>query len=319
MYHGGDSEVLTGEALKDGYREKVLLADKLPLWFAKEPEDMQRIFDEQLRRLDTPFIDFYLVHNVFEKSLSVFRAFDVAGFLKAKQAEGLIKHIGFSYHGKTTEFFKEVIDAFPWDFCQIQLNYMDAEIQAGVAGLKYAADKGIPVVIMEPLKGGKLTDFVPDSIQDLFAATGVQRSAAEWAFRWVADFPGILTILSGMSSMTQVEENLQIFDTIGEACLTERERKAITLAAAEYNNLIPYSCTACRYCMPCPVGLNIPGIISDRNEAAIYHAEEKIAASVRMFTRPLPSACTACRACEEKCPQHLPIPDIMKQSAELFE
>jgi predicted aldo/keto reductase-like oxidoreductase len=319
VYHGGKSEVVLGKALKDGYREKVFVADKLPVLSVKSREEAPKLLDEQLRRLDTSHIDMYLLHNVFKKTWETVKTFKLLDMLEEKRALGLIKHIGFSYHGDGLPFFKEVIDAFPWDFCQIQLNYMDAEFQAGVKGLKYAASKGIPVVIMEPLKGGKLTDAIPQSIQKYWDGIDVKRSPADWAFRWVADFPEVLTILSGMSTFAQVEENIGILSAADANALTDEERAIIGKVADEYNKLTPYSCTACKYCLPCPVKINIPNLIGMRNEATIFESTEKVAFSIRNFVRPMPSACVACKQCEEKCPQHLPIADIMAESAAMFE
>jgi predicted aldo/keto reductase-like oxidoreductase len=319
MYHGGESEVVLGKALKDGYREKVFVADKLPVMYAKSAEDAPKLLDEQLRRLDVSHIDMYLLHDIREKPWERVKDFKLLGMLEEKRALGLIKHIGFSYHGETVEFFREVIDAFPWDFCQIQLNYMDAKLQAGVEGLKYAAGKGIPIVIMEPLKGGKLTDVIPESIQKYWDGIDVKRSPADWAFRWVADFPEVLTILSGMSTFEQVEENLRILSDAGANALTDEERAIIGRVADEYNKLTPYSCTACKYCMPCPVEIDIPEVIGLRNEATVFESVKKVAYAIRTFVRPAPSACVACTQCEEKCPQHLPIADIMAESAAMFE
>jgi predicted aldo/keto reductase-like oxidoreductase len=319
MYHGGKSEPLVGKALKDGYREKVLLADKLPIVFVKESSDQQRFLDEQLERLDLPYIDMYLAHDINEKSWEKVKKFDTLRFMEEKRNEGVIKHVGFSFHGETPAFFREVIDAFPWDFCQIQLNYMDAELQAGVEGLKYAASKGIPVVIMEPLKGGKLTDVLPGPIKAYWDRIGAKRTPAEWGFKWVANFPEVMTILSGMSTFEQVDENIRILSDAEANALTPDELDIIERVAAEYNGLIPYSCTACRYCMPCPERLNIPYLISLRNEATIFESPDKIAFTINSFVRPKPSACISCRQCEEKCPQHLPIADIMDESERMFE
>jgi predicted aldo/keto reductase-like oxidoreductase len=319
MYHGGNSEVALGKALKDGYREKVLLADKFPLAFAKTKEDVPKLFDKQLKRLDVDCIDMYLMHNINEDSWNTVKNLDIMAFFDEKRAQGLIKHKGFSYHGGTVEFFKEVIDAFPWDFCQIQLNYMDAEVQAGVEGLKYAASKGVSVVIMEPLKGGKLTDVLPESIRKYWDGVEIKRTPADRALRWVANFPEVLTILSGMSTFEQSEENIRVLSDADANMLSENELAVIRKVADEYNKLTPYSCTGCRYCMPCPIGIDIPGLIEMRNESTMFECPEKIAFSIQTFVRPLPSECIACKACEEKCPQHLHISDIMAESAEMFE
>ncbi|MEL7655291.1 MAG: aldo/keto reductase, partial [Bacillota bacterium] len=275
MYHDGASEVAVGKALKDGYREKVLLADKMPVWMARTEEDVERIFNEQLARLDVDCIDMYLVHNInaaiWQRSLK----FNTLAFLEKKKADGKIKQIGFSFHDEY-EVFEEVIKAYPWDFCQIQLNYMDADFQAGVKGLKLAGSLNIPVIIMEPLKGGKLTDKLPKSIQTVWDQAPVKRTPAEWALRWVADFPEVLTILSGMSSMEQVDENIRILNEAEPNSLSAEEHKIIDSAASEYNKLIQYSCTGCKYCMPCPFKVDIPSIISYYNDWYLFDGNQKI-------------------------------------------
>lgn len=320
MYHKGKSEELVGKALKDGYREKVLLADKMPVWLAKDEEKMKEIFDTQFERLDVDCIDMYLVHSVDGPIWRRAQKFNLMDFLYEKQAEGKIKHIGFSFHGDL-DLFKEIIDMYDWDFCQIQLNYMDKEFQAGVEGLKYAAAKGIPVIIMEPLKGGKLTDKLPASVKELWDNAPVKRTPAEWGLRWVANHPEVLCILSGMSSGEQLEENLRIMSEAEPDSLTEEELAIIDKASDEYNKLIQYSCTECRYCMPCPMKIDIPDNISYYNEWFLYEGNPKVKADFFTFTIEgrRASACVSCKACEEKCPQHLPIAEIMAKTADLFE
>jgi predicted aldo/keto reductase-like oxidoreductase len=312
VYHDGQSEVVVGKALKDGYREKVTIATKLPSWPIKTLEDRDRILNESLQRLGVEYIDNYLVHGINEKTLPDFKKFDVFNFVIEKKAEGKIKNMGFSYHGETFEFFKELIDSYDWDFTQIQLNYMDKEIQAGEAGLKYAASKGIPVVIMEPLRGGKLTDVVPDSIQARWDQTGTGYTPAEWGLRWVANYPEVTTILSGMSTVAQVEENVRILSNADANELSEKELEIIDGVAEEYRARMPYGCTECRYCMPCPQKLEIPSIITFRNEVDMYENLRTTKFAVRNFIDVQPSACTDCKECEDKCPQHLPISQIMK-------
>lgn len=321
MYHNGTSEVVTGKALRDGYREKVLLADKMPVWWAKEPEDQEKIFNEQLERAGTDYFDMYLIHNVDENIWKRVLKFETLEFIKKKQAEGKIRNIGFSFHGETFEFFKEVLDYYDWDFCQIQLNYMDTEIQAGIKGLRYAGEKGIPVVIMEPLKGGKLTDALPDSIQKYWDEAPVKRSPAEWALRWVADQPEVMTILSGVTTMDQLQENMDILSEAEPNSLGDEELAIIEKVGKKYNELIPYSCTNCKYCMPCPNKVSIPDIIANRNEWELYNHNPKIKSDYDLFIAPKrrASACIECGDCEEKCPQHLPIIQIMKESEEIFE
>jgi predicted aldo/keto reductase-like oxidoreductase len=317
-YHDGKSEPLVGKALKDGYREKVVLATKLPLWAIKKREDMYKLIDEQMERLDDTFIDNYLIHDINDESYKDVKKWDVISFMQEMKAAGRIGNIGFSYHGTTTEFFKELIDVFDWDFVQIQLNYMDTEYQAGVEGMKYAASKGIPVVIMEPLRGGKLVDVIPDTIEEYWANAPVKRTPAEWALRFVANFPEVLTILSGMSSMAQVEDNIRILSGADADSLTAEELGIIARVADEYHKRIPYGCTACEYCLPCPVKLEIPRIIELRNDVDVYGAKEKVAFVYDNFLDPKPTECIACKKCEEICPQHLHIADIMEETAGIF-
>ncbi|MBP6491554.1 MAG: aldo/keto reductase [Clostridia bacterium] len=320
MYHDGFSEVVVGKALKDGYREKVLLADKLPVWMAKTEEGLETLFNEQLKRLDVDCIDMYLIHSINAGIWKRALKFNVFEFLEKKRAEGKIKQIGFSFHDEY-DVFEEVIKAYPWDFCQIQLNYMDSEFQAGLKGLKLAGSLNIPVIIMEPLKGGKLTDVLPKSIQAFWDHSPVKRTPAEWALRWVADFPEVLTILSGMTSIDQVDENIRILSEADPGSLTEAEQKTIQNVADEYNKLIPYSCTACRYCMPCPANIDIPTVIGFYNDWFLFEGNKKIMDDFYTWIPPKsrPSVCVDCKACEGHCPQQLPVSDIMKKAEDLFE
>lgn len=320
MYHDGESEKIVGKALKDGYREKVLLADKMPVWMAKDEQAMAALFQEQFDRLEVDVIDMYLVHNITAPVWKRAQKFNLLSFLEEKRAEGKIKHIGFSFHDDLA-LFKEVINAYPWDFCQIQLNYMDKDFQAGEEGLRYAAERGIPVIIMEPLKGGKLTDALPRSVERLWSQAEIQRTPAEWALRWVADHPEVMTILSGVSTPQQLEENLRILSDVKPGSLTQKERTIIDQVSAEYNKLIQYSCTACKYCMPCPKKIDIPTAIQFYNEWFLYEGNPKLRKDYPVWLTEgrQPGDCISCKACEEHCPQHLPISEIMKKTAEIFE
>lgn len=320
MYHDGFSEVAVGKALKDGYREKVFLADKMPVWMAKSEEAVEKIFEDQLKRLDVDCIDFYLVHNITVPIWERVLKLNTLAFLEKRKAEGKIKHIGFSFHDEY-ELFEKVIQAYPWDFCQIQLNYMDSDFQAGEKGLKLAGSLNIPVIIMEPLKGGKLTDKIPQSVEAFWSQAPVKRTPAEWALRWVADFPEVLTILSGMNTMEQVDENIRILTDADPNSLTKEEHKVIKNVGEEYKKLIQYSCTACKYCLPCPIKIDIPTVIGFYNDWFLFDGNQKIKDDFFTWISPKarPSICETCKACEDHCPQHLPISDIMKKAADLFE
>ena len=318
-YHGGKSEKILGKALKDGYREKVLLADKMPIWIAKDEDSMKSIFYKQLERLDTDCIDMYLVHNVNRGIWKRALKLNLMPFLEEMKAEGRIKHIGFSFHD-SYEFFEEMLDAYPWEFCQIQLNYMDKDHQAGVRGLKYAAEKGLDVIVMEPLKGGRITDAIPPVIQSLWDSAPVKRSPAEWAFKWLASMPEITLMLSGMSSKDQVEENIKLLSDESITKMTDDESALIDKVSDEYNRLIKYACTGCNYCMPCPQKLDIPRILRYFNDWNVYEKNPSTKMEYETWIGPGQHAsdCIGCRACEEKCPQALPIAEAMKEAAEAF-
>ena len=318
-YHNGKSEGLVGKALKDGYREKVLLADKMPIWLAKDEEHMKEMFQTQLERLDTDYIDMYLVHSVNKPNWKRIKKLNLMPFLEEMKAAGKIKHIGFSFHD-SYELFEEVLDSYPWEFCQIQLNYMDKDIQAGVKGLKLAAEKGLSVIIMEPLKGGKLTTGIPPTVQELWNNAPVKRTPAEWGFKWLANMPEVTLILSGMSSREQLQQNIATVSAADLNVLSDEERELIDKVSDEYNRLIKYSCTGCEYCLPCPQKLKIPDLIDTLNEWNIYGQNP---ATKMEYIEWVPegrhaSDCISCKACEKKCPQGLPIAQIMKETSEIF-
>ena len=319
MYHDGQSEVIVGKALADGYRDKVLLADKMPVWMADSEEEMRQIFENQLERLDVEYFDFYLAHNLNKAFWEKAVEYKLLDFLKEKREAGKIKYIGFSFHDDL-EFFKKIIDVFEWDFCQIQLNFMDKNFQAGVEGLKYAGEKNIPVVIMEPLKGGKLTDKLPISVAEIWKEALIERTPAEWALRWVANFPEVLTVLSGMSEPEHVVENIGVLSDAGVGLLTELEMEIIDRASTEYNRLIKASCTRCKYCLPCPMGIDIPDTLGHYNDWFLYDQNPKIKKDFFFNNGDhLPSTCIDCKECEKKCPQQLPISSLMKEMVEIFE
>ena len=320
VYHGGNSERAVGMALRDGYREKVFIADKMTVTSVQKPDDVKTIFAEQLQRLGTEVIDFYLLHNVNSRSWNRFLQFGIVQFLEQKKAEGKVKYIGFSFHDEF-DFFKQIVDFRPWDFCQLQFNYMDTQIQAGLRGLHYASQKALQVIVMEPLKGGKLTTNVPENVLRVFEKAPVKRSPAEWALRFVADRPEVLTILSGMSNMEQVENNLQILANVKPGDLTAEEHQIISDAANEYRSLFRASCTECHYCMPCPYGVHITLVMRYYNN---WFSFGKSPQTLTEYNLRVPEGkravdCAACNVCLEKCPQKLPIPDIMAECREIFK
>jgi len=318
MYHDGESEVVVGKALKDGYREKVILADKLAVWYTREESGLPDIFETQMKRLDVDCIDMYLLHNVTKPIWKLAGKVNAMSFIEKKKAEGKIKHIGFSFHDDFS-LFKEVVDSYDWDFCQIQLNYMDTEWQAGLEGLKYAASKGIPVVIMEPLKGGRLTDVLPERVEKLFDSLDTKRTPADWALRWLANFPEIMTILTGVSNIQQTDENMKTLSEAMPNSMSEKELATIKQIADTYREMIQYDCTTCNYCMPCPERLNIPHAMNIYNEWFLFAQSQKTKDDFKMYFPKGTSGCTKCKVCEEKCPQHLNISEMMEKADALFK
>ena len=311
-YHNGNSEPLVARALQDGYREKVHLATKLPSWLIETEADFDKYLNEQLERLQTDHIDFYLLHGLNQKHWEKYQRLNVLDWLEKTKASGRIRHFGFSFHD-TVEVFKSIVDSYDhWDFCQIQYNYMDIERQAGTEGLKHAASKGLAVVIMEPLLGGRLVE-PPQSIQALWDTADVQRSAPDWSLQWLWDQPEVSVILSGMSTMQQVQQNIASAEKSGVGSLTDEEKTLVAKVRAEYEAISPIPCTRCEYCLPCPNELNIPQMLSMFNSGKMYN---KLDLARDMYQRFVPEGqraedCIACRECESKCPQQIQISDWM--------
>ncbi len=316
VYLGGESEKIVGKALRDGYREKVTIATKLPLWQCKEPADMQRIFDEELERLQTDHIDFYLVHSLNKERIPLLKEYGVFEFLDKLKAEGKITYACFSFHDDY-ETFETILNAYDWDMCQLQYNYMDINNQAGTKGLELAGSKGIPVVIMEGLLGGRLA-VAPDNVQALYDAYPVKRSPVEWAFRWLCDHPEVATVLSGVTTVEQTVDNLRIFDTVEAGCMDESEKQLIANVRDAYNSRIKVGCTGCAYCMPCPQGVDIPGAFSIWNNASLYGGLEKgNKGYARMEEKGCaPTNCVECGACMAACPQNFDIIEMLKNVTE---
>lgn len=316
-YHGGESEPFTGKVLNKYPRDSYYLATKLPCWAIKTLDDAKKMFDHQLERLDKDYVDFYLLHALGRDRWHEMRDLGVVDFLEQKKAEGKIKFLGFSFHD-SYEVFEEIINYKDWDFCQIQLNYMDMDEQAGLKGYDLTVEKNVPVVIMEPIKGGLLASL-PEEVEAHFKAISPESSTASWALRWVASMPNIKVVLSGMSSEAQLADNLATFDGFTE--MTEEENKAVYTVADVLKNRVNNGCTGCNYCMPCPVGVKIPGNFSLWNRFGIYgnvgdakwHWEHDLKEDEKAFN------CVECGACEEACPQKLSIREDLKKVQETFD
>lgn len=313
-YHGGKSEILLSKVLAGGYREKVYLADKNPVWLVKKYEDFEALLDEQLQKLKTDRIDLYLLHSLDKNSWERIRDLDVLRFVDKAKRDGKIGFAGFSFHDKT-DVFKEIIDSYGWDFCQMQYNYMDEHEQAGVEGLRYAYAKGLGVVIMEPLRGGKLSNYPPESVRQIWDSAEEKRTPAEWALRWIWDQREVSVVLSGMNSMSQVDENIKVAGSALPGNLSAEEKRLIEKARDRYIELTKVGCTGCRYCMPCPSGVDIPRIFSLYNEASMYNDLESCAARYRKKEAESgASRCIRCGKCEKACPQHIKIKDQIQNA-----
>ena len=319
-YHGGNSEVVLGKALKDGYRDKVKLATKLPVWLVNTYDDMDRLLNEQLRRLDVDHIDFYLLHSLSLEHWKQITKVDVFGWLDKVHAEGKIGYMGFSFHDNY-DLFEEIINAYDhWTFCQIQYNYMDEDFQAGKKGLKYAASKGMGVVVMEPLRGGRLVNNLPPQVIEILNSAPTKRTLADWALQWLWNQPEVSLVLSGMSTMEQVKQNIESANRAGVNTLTQEELDVLTRAKELYRKLMPVPCTGCYYCMPCPSGVNIPGNFEIYNNAHIYGDFERFQkAYFSMNEGERASACTECGTCEGVCPQGIEITERMAEVRQYFE
>ena len=339
-YHNGESEIIVGKALKDGYRDKVHLTTKLPMWLIKKTDDFDEYLNQQIERLQTK-PDIYLFHGLTKLRLEKIKKLGLIKKMEDAKANGLFQYFGFSFHDNL-DVFKEIIDYYDWNCCQIQYNYLDIEYQAGTKGLQYAWRKKIAVIVMEPIRGGKLAipehklDTKPE-IKKTLDQSYVKRPMAEWALYFVWNHPEVSVVLSGMSSMQQVKENVESANNSEINTLSEHELQTISKLREAYNKYTLVSCTSCKYCLPCPNGVFIPGVIRLLNE--VYYWGPKGKGRLSFFYNRMVKTqedfekriadgdevegaailCTQCGECLEKCPQQIDIPNIMEKTNAIFE
>ncbi len=314
VYSNRLNEKAVGIALQGGYREKVYIATKLPIWDVKSKDDMYRLYEEQRSNLQVDCIDFYLIHALNRDQWRRMRDLGVREFLDDLKASGKIKYACFSFHDNY-EAFEEIINAYDWDMCQIQFNYMDINNQATIKGVELAGSKNIPIVIMEGLQGGRLAN-VPSTVKEVFDSYKVKHTPAEWAFRWLCNFPQIATVLSGVTNLEQTYQNLETFDKTGVEIMTQEELDIIDTARQEYQKRVKVGCTGCRYCMPCPMDVDIPGIFGAWNEAYKFRDNIKGDGRYRHISNDGHGAdkCVACGKCMEMCPQGFNIPEMLAKA-----
>jgi predicted aldo/keto reductase-like oxidoreductase len=318
-YHGGNSEVVVGKALDGGYREKVFLATKSPIWKVDQPGDFDRFLHQQLARLQTDHIDFYLLHCLQKKSWPKMRDLGVLEWAEKVRSSGQIGEFGFSFHD-SYEAFTEIVDGHDWSFCQIQYNFAGEDVQAGTRGLKYAAEQGLAVIIMEPLFGGTLAS-PPQPVWEIWNGSAREHRPADLALRWLWDQPEVSLVLSGMSTLEQVKQNLESACRSGVGWLDEEESEMIRRVRRKYRELSPIPCTKCGYCMPCPRGVNVPINFELYNHATVFKGSSMTLC--RNLYNSLPTAeraeaCEACGTCEEQCPQQIKIGQLMARVHQEF-
>ena len=323
-YHLGRSERVLARALADGYREKVRIATKLPPWSVRSREDMDHILDLQLTTLNTTHIDYYLLHSLSGTNWKRMKNLGVREFLDSAKKDGRIKNAGFSFHGDLPSF-REIVDSYEWEFCQIQYNYLDEYSQAGTKGLEYAAEKHLAVMIMEPLRGGNLAGHVPEEVKKIWNAAEIRRSPAEWALRWVWNHPEVTVVLSGMNDELHIEENIRVANDGVADSLTQDELGIISRVSDTYRHLMKVPCTGCGYCMPCPSGVDIPGCFSlynahhlfPKDRSAKFHYIGRHGGLLSGVSRA--GLCRACGKCTAVCPQHIPVPERLREVSHEME
>lgn len=318
-----NSEVILGRVLSKGYRKQVNIATKLPPYLVKKYDDFDKLFYKELERLQTDYIDYYLMHMLTDiNTWNRLKDLGVEKWIEEKKTSGQIRNIGFSYHGGKSEFIK-LVDAYDWEFCMIQYNYLDEHNQAGKSGLKYASSKGLPVMIMEPLRGGKLVSNLPKEVYKQFDLATTKRSPAEWALKWIWDQAEVTLVLSGMNSMEMLDENMRVASESKINTLTDEERVMFDKVKTSLQEKIKVPCTGCNYCMPCPVGVDIPTCLSCYNDIEIegrIGAFSKYIMQTSLKSQPHnASLCVMCGQCEKHCPQDIKIMKELKNVTKKLE
>ena len=315
-YHGGNSELFVGKVLRGALRDRVQLATKLPTWLVKTEADWERLLDEQLKRLDTNRIDFYLLHGLSGDRWETVQRLNGLAALERARADGRIRHIGFSFHGSPGAFLT-IVDGYDWDFTQIQFNFMDEEYQAGTAGLVRAGERGVGVMVMEPLRGGMLAADGPEAVQAIWARDSTSHRPADRALRWVWNHPQVVTALSGMNSEQQLAENLASAEQAIAGSMRDHELALIGEVRDHYRSKMKVDCTTCAYCLPCPNGVSIPDVFSAYNTATMFDAKQTAAFVYRLWTMGSghgADKCIQCGDCEPRCPQHIPIAEKLEEA-----
>lgn len=323
-YAYSGSEAAIGEIFeKNGIRNQVYIATKLPHYLIKSREGLDKLFNEELKRLRTDYVDYYLMHMLNDvETWNRLKELGIEEWIAEKKASGEIRQIGFSYHGNS-DMFCQLIDAYDWDFSQIQYNYMDVNSQAGRRGLNYSFSKGIPVIIMEPLRGGKLVNNLPEDAKRIFSNYKIQRSPAEWAFRWLWNQPEVTVVLSGMNTDEMVNENINTASTVEIGELTQDDEEMLQSVVKAINSKIKVGCTACGYCMPCPKNVDIPGSFAAYNnrfaEGKPRAFKDYIMCTTVRKNSTATSNCIGCGKCEKHCPQNIEIRKHLKEVQKEFE
>lgn len=318
------SEVTLGTILnRNGIREKVKIATKLPHYLIQKTDSMERYFSEQLSRLQTDYVDYYLMHMLTDvETWERLKSLGIVEWLEEKKKSGAILQVGFSYHGNS-DMFCQLVDAYDWDFCQIQYNYMDEHSQAGRTGLQYAHKKGIPVVIMEPLRGGRLVNKLPETALKIFEEYKVQHTPVQWALRWLWNQPEVTCVLSGMNSIEMVQDNVETASTVEVGELDEEDEKMLQDVVNAINAKMKVGCTGCGYCMPCPKGVDIPGTFAAYNrrysEGKFVALKEYVMCTAMRKNSSAASNCIECGKCEKHCPQHIHIRQELKNARKKLE